>query len=205
VWCNFIKNRTSFLTLTFKDNQYADYKQASAEITGFFKRLQYRLYKSKKATFKYLLVPELQHKREIPVWHFHILLFDVPYLDKDVISSVWGLGFVKINAVWNDSRHCANYLVKYFSKAYIMDYIKGRRRYYHSLNLASSVKYKGGSGENLFTFFFEKDGGRFRQLFHYVDNERKFSYSIFEEITLFNSGSDLGNWDNLKTGIEVYG
>lgn len=182
VWCNFIKSRTSFLTLTFRDPKFTDYNLAASTIKGFFQRLSYHLYKSKTNKFKYILVPEIQLERVDPVWHFHVMLFDVPYLDSDMLSRVWGHGFVKINAIWNDARHCGNYLVKYFSKAYSTGFIPSRRRYYRSLNLKCSVKYKGDCGNGLFTFFFEKDGADYRQLYHVVDMERKFSYSVFEKI-----------------------
>lgn len=110
--CNF-DNNTKFLTLTFRENQ-TDIAYTNKEFEKFIKRLNYRLYKTKKQTLKYLATWEKQKRGSI---HYHIIFFDFPYMRKKDLEQLWSYGFIKINKVDVDSKeNRGRYVSKYFSK-----------------------------------------------------------------------------------------
>lgn len=108
------KVTTKFLTLTFKEN-ITDLAVANMEVTKFFKRLSYELYKVNKNVIKYITVPELQNRG---AWHFHIILFNMKYIRWTKLIETWGIGGVYINALGGkmDSTTVAKYITKYISK-----------------------------------------------------------------------------------------
>jgi hypothetical protein len=107
--------KTSFLTLTFKEN-ISDFDVARYEFQKFMKRLNYYLYHTKKSLIKYVCVPERQSRG---AWHFHILLFDVPFIPNEDISDIWDNGFVKINQVkFSDMMEVYRYISKYITKQF---------------------------------------------------------------------------------------
>ncbi len=109
---NFDDN-TKFITLTFKEN-IQDIKYSNNEFHKFIKRLNYKLYKTKKANLKYLAVWETQKRGAI---HYHIIFFDLPYIKNKELREIWKHGFVKINKIDVDSKeNRGRYVSKYFSK-----------------------------------------------------------------------------------------
>ncbi|WP_430615846.1 hypothetical protein IGI71_002830 [Enterococcus sp. DIV1279b] len=106
-------NRTKFLTLTFRENvQDIDY--ANNEFKKFIKRLNYALYHTKKAKIKYLATWEKQKRGAV---HYHIILFDFPYISVNHLTTIWGHGYVKINQIDVDSvENRGRYISKYFDK-----------------------------------------------------------------------------------------
>jgi len=141
IWANFVKGRTTFLTLTFKEDQ-TDYNAAYNELKKFFKRLSYHYGNKEKhgQNFAYVVVPEQQLKRGARtgkyVWHFHLMLFDVPFLPAKEVKKIWGNGFIKLNAVFGNPEHAGNYMMKYFVKSF--SNVEYRRRYSCSQNLKKS-------------------------------------------------------------------
>ena len=110
--CNFDR-RTKFLTLTFKEN-IKDIDVSNTEFTNFIRRLNYNLYGTKKSVLKYIAVWEKQKRGAI---HYHIILFDIPFIKTKKIEEIWGNGFIKINKIDVDSKeNRGRYLSKYFSK-----------------------------------------------------------------------------------------
>lgn len=106
-------NQTKFLTLTFKEN-IQDIEYANNEFKKFIKRLNYDLYKTKKANLKYLATWEKQQRGAI---HYHIILFDFPFISFNRLTTIWGQGFVKINKIDVDSiENRGRYISKYFDK-----------------------------------------------------------------------------------------
>ena len=69
--CNFEK-KYSFVTLTFKD-PITDLNEANRHLKRFFERLRYQLGKLNHEPLKYIAVPEVQQKREVPAIHFHLV------------------------------------------------------------------------------------------------------------------------------------
>lgn len=106
-------NQTKFLTLTFKENiQNIEY--ANNEFKKFIKRLNYDLYKTKKANLKYLATWEKQQRGAL---HYHIILFQFPFISFDCLTTIWGHGFVKINKIDVDNiENRGRYISKYFDK-----------------------------------------------------------------------------------------
>lgn len=110
--CNFDDN-TKFMTLTFKEN-IQDVKYTNVEFKKFIKRLNYYLYNEKKQKLKYLAVWEKQKRGAI---HYHIIFFELPFINIDELQRIWGNGFVKINKIDVDSKdNRGRYVSKYFSK-----------------------------------------------------------------------------------------
>ena len=106
-------NQTKFLTLTFKEN-IQDIAYANNEFKKFIKRLNYELYHTKKANLKYLATWEKQERGAI---HYHIILFDFPFISNNRLTTIWGHGFVKINKIDVDSiENRGRYISKYFDK-----------------------------------------------------------------------------------------
>lgn len=138
-------NSTSFLTLTFKEN-VQDIESSNYEFMKFIKRLNYKIYKTKKATLKYLAVWELQKRGAI---HYHVMLFSVPKIPYTELTKLWGLGSVNIQKVDADSKeNRGRYLSKYFAKnlddpQYLIKFM-GKKRFFTSKNLIKpdiSIKY----------------------------------------------------------------
>lgn len=125
--CNFT-GRSSFLTLTYANN-FQDVEGAKKDFVLFIKRLNYALYGSKISTIKYLAVYELQERGAI---HFHIVLFDVPFIDIDVLRKVWSYGVIKINKI-GQCDNVGAYICKYFTKDSLRK--KNQKLFFRSFNL----------------------------------------------------------------------
>ena len=69
-------SKTSFLTLSTKEN-IQDRNQFNLLFDKFIKRLNYKIYNSKKRLLKYIAVLEKQKRG---AWHVHIMLFDFPFV-----------------------------------------------------------------------------------------------------------------------------
>ncbi|UAT31312.1 Rep protein [Bacillus badius] len=129
-------NYTSFLTLTFKEN-VQDTEYCNYEFMKFIKRLNYKIYNTKKATLKYLAVWELQERGAI---HYHVMLFSVPKIPYTDLSKLWKLGSVNIQKIDADSKeNRGRYLSKYFTKnlddpQYLIKFM-GKKRFFSSKNL----------------------------------------------------------------------
>lgn len=140
--CNFDNDNSSFLTLTFKEN-LIDYDVAFKYWDLFKKRVQYK-YKIK---LSYLGVVEFQKRGAI---HFHICLFNVPYLKHSELYEMWlsvtGGGGVYIEKVATET--CDNvgaYVTKYITKDsddFFDNEYKGKKRYFQSRNLKQPIEIK---------------------------------------------------------------
>lgn len=100
-----------FLTLTFAEH-VTDVESANYEFKKFIKRMNYRLFSSKKAVVKYLVVIEFTKIGRV---HYHVVLFNVPYVKANEIADIWGNGFIKINKIENVDNVGA-YVCKYMTK-----------------------------------------------------------------------------------------
>ena len=108
--CNY-DDKSSFLTITFKEN-ITDVKLAHNEFEKFMKRLKRYL---KRTKIKYIATWERQKRGAV---HYHIILFDVPFMDVNKLEEIWGNGFVKINQIAKSVKQweIGVYLTKYFVK-----------------------------------------------------------------------------------------
>lgn len=133
--CNY-DDKSSFLTITFKEN-ITDVKLAHNEFEKFMKRLKRYL---KRTKIKYIATWERQKRGAV---HYHIILFDVPFMDVNKLEEIWGNGFVKINQIAKSVKQweIGVYLTKYFVK----DIDKKERysnAYSKSRGLIEPVEYK---------------------------------------------------------------
>lgn len=137
----------TFLTLTFTEN-VQDFDYANREFSKFMQRLNYFVYGEKCAKLAYIGVPEFQERGAI---HYHILFFNLPYVDKYEIRDLWGFGRTRIEKEKvrgmqgeNLGRYITKYMVKqFYSKdkygkdkfVYDKDTWEGKKVYFASRNL----------------------------------------------------------------------
>lgn len=121
---------TKFVTLTFKEN-VTDLKMANYEFKKFINRLNYSLYNSKKAILKYSVVPEFQKRGAV---HYHVVFYNLPFLKADLVSEIWGNGFIKINKIDNVDNLGA-YVCKYMTKDNTDVRLEGSKCYFNSRGL----------------------------------------------------------------------
>jgi len=131
-----------FLTLTFKDN-VKDLDKANYEFKKFIQRLNYYCFGVKKNNLKYTCVVEFQKRGAI---HYHVIIYNMPYLKANKISNVWGNGFIKINKIDNVDNVGA-YVSEYLGQAekgqgYDVedDRLKGRKSYFSSRGLFKPIE-----------------------------------------------------------------
>lgn len=151
--CNY---NNSFLTLTFKE-QVRDLNYANKTWKSFKEKVE-RVYNIK---LQYCGVIEYQDgtREYIDKYgkkhngtgrnsiHFHIVLFDVPYLDFEMLSSLWKKysdgGSLHIKAI-DDIDNVAAYLSAHIGKGDddLFKENKGKKRYIRSKNLKECTEFK---------------------------------------------------------------
>ncbi len=139
VCTNFLKTKSRFITLTFKEN-VTDVAQANKEFENFIKRLR-RKYGS---DFKYLSSIEFQERGAV---HYHIIS-DICYVEEEEMEKIWGHGFVKIKFI-ETAKHCAVYAGKYMRKGIADDRLKGKKGYWTSKNLVKPVEFLNQKADDL--------------------------------------------------------
>lgn len=139
--CNF-DNRTSFLTLTTKDN-ITDRDDFTLLFKNFVKRYNYGVYKTKRSKLKYVAVLERQKRG---AWHAHVILFSVPFVPHSELLELWGIGAVRINKLnhLDDSANAGRYVVKYMEKGIGESLLEnfGKNSYLASRNLKKPTETK---------------------------------------------------------------
>lgn len=123
-----------FLTLTFSDN-VTDLDEAHYEFMKFIKRLNYLVFGTKFANLRYTAIPEFQDRGAV---HYHVILYNLPYVKAGVIEEVWGNGFIKINKI-DDVDNVGAYVCKYLTKAQGDERLRGRKCYFNSRGLIKPV------------------------------------------------------------------
>lgn len=118
-----------FLTLTHAEN-IIDKKQALQNFKNFIKRLNYEISKNK-ATLKYSAVAEYQQRGSV---HFHVILYNFPFLRAERISKIWSFGYIKINKI-EHVKQIGAYVSKYFSKDSFDTLAKYQKMFYSSQGL----------------------------------------------------------------------
>jgi hypothetical protein len=121
-----------FVTLTFAEN-ITDIKLANYEFKKFRQRLEDYLHRS----LQYVCVIEFQKRGAI---HYHLLMFNVPYIANLKLREIWGNGFVKINNIDNVDNVGA-YVCKYMTKCED-DRLLGKKMYFSSRSLEKPVEIK---------------------------------------------------------------
>lgn len=128
--CNFKAGLSKFLTLTFKEN-VTDIEKANYEFKKFKQRLEYML----KIKLNYTVVPETQKRGAI---HFHVVCYNLPYVDVNKIAEVWGNGYIKLNRI-DHVDNVGAYICKYLSKEEA-EAFKGKKCYFNSRGLNKPIE-----------------------------------------------------------------
>ena len=124
-----------FLTLTPADN-LTDIDMLCKELRLFIKRLNYEIYDDKVASLKWVAVIEFQDRGAI---HFHLILFNMPYLNNDIIAEIWGLGFINIHSI-QTVKNLGKYMTKYMIKNADDERLNGKPSYFIARNLLRPSK-----------------------------------------------------------------
>lgn len=130
-----------FLTLTFVEDIRTQ-KQANKLFMLFIKRLNYKIHKNKSYTLKYSVVVEFQDLNREGVIHYHVLLYDLPFIHVLVLYKIWRKGGIKINEIKhiNDT---AEYVTKYMQKNFQDARLDGHKRHFSSRGLYKPKVYAG--------------------------------------------------------------
>lgn len=140
-----------FLTLTTKEN-ITELKRANTEFRLFIKRFNYYLGRP----IRYIAVPEFQERGSV---HYHILIFNLPFIEANVIRDIWKNGEernIDIKLV-NKGIKIFNYITKYISKNFIDIRYKNQKRYFYSLEHKSVEIYDNDTVYNLYKTFNPND------------------------------------------------
>lgn len=126
---------SKFLTLTFGDN-ITDIEAANYEFTKFIQRLNYLTFGNKKANLKYNAVIEFQERGAI---HYHVIIYNIPYVKHDIIEKTWGNGWVWINKIENVDNVGA-YVTEYMGKDLDDERLQGKKSYFSSRGLFKPIE-----------------------------------------------------------------
>ena len=143
--CNFNRygEKSKFLTLTFKED-VTDLALANKYLFDFVKRVNYQIFGTKKSALKYTCVPEIQWERfakyGVKVWHFHLVLYNLPWTHQSVLQSIWGNGHVWVNVV-DDVDNVGAYICKYITKESAAELV-GKKSVSNSRGLYKPVEIK---------------------------------------------------------------
>lgn len=139
------RGRHSFLTLTYKKDQ-KDVKTACRDFAKFIQRLNYTLLTVKKIDQKlrYVAVIEFQDKNRNGVIHFHVILFNVPFIHYSTFVECWTHGNIDIRARDKSGKpmtvtSVARYMGKYMAKGFYDDRLNHKKKYFGSINLERPV------------------------------------------------------------------
>jgi len=132
-------SRPLFVTLTFAENQQ-EIGYASKCFTEFIKNLNYRAFKTKTATLRYLAVIEFQQRGAI---HYHVIFFNPLDISKfyDLVHETWVHGFSHLKKIHNQT-HLINYVHKDLTKLRQKKELYGHKSYFCSKNLLKPDLYR---------------------------------------------------------------
>jgi len=129
-------NTSKFVTLTFKDGlpfDITDVKACNTAFNAFRGRMKRRF-----PEFKYLTVIEFQDKNGRGAVHYHMVC-NLPYIKKSELATIWGNGFVKINAI-DKVDNVGAYISKYMAKDLDDTRLQGLKAYQYSRSLKKPVE-----------------------------------------------------------------
>lgn len=132
---NYVKDKSSFLTITFKEN-ITDYDLAF----NYWKRFKQKVEYHYKIKLQYCGVVEFQERGAI---HFHICLFNVGYMEQNKLYEMWnsivpgGINIkgIKDNECDNVGAYMTYYMNKDLQNSFAKEEYKGKKRYFYSRGL----------------------------------------------------------------------
>lgn len=122
---------TKFLTLTYSEN-FQDIKQSNYNFNKFIKRINYQL----DIKLKYSCVIEFQKRGAI---HYHLVTYNLPYIDSKILEEIWSHGFIKVNKV-DEVDNVGAYVTKYMTKDNRDPRLEGEKCYFNSRGLKKPVE-----------------------------------------------------------------
>jgi len=131
--------RPKFFTMSFKEDIF-DLKQANKEFNKFIKRIEYHI----KRKVHYTVIARFQDGKRPGgkvggrdgVIHYHALFYDLPFVPHEKLTTIWGRGFVWINAI-DDVDNVGVYMVEgYMGKEMDDERLNGQKHYWSSRGLA---------------------------------------------------------------------
>lgn len=140
------RGRHSFLTLTYKED-IRDIKKAQRDFAKFIQRLNYSQVHKKTKHLRYVSVIEFQDKNRNGVIHFHVILFDVPYIHWPIITKCWSHGSIDICARDKSGKpltvtKIAKYMAKYMAKGFDDSRLQGKKKYFGSTLLERPLVFR---------------------------------------------------------------
>lgn len=92
---------------------------------------------------KYTCVPEFTKKGRI---HYHVLMYNCPYIKNSKLAEIWSNGFIRINSI-EDVDNVGSYVSEYIGKDYkegssTSDKMKGKKCYFNSRGLNKPIEIK---------------------------------------------------------------
>lgn len=139
-------NRSTFITLTFRDGSVNDVtcvKECNGKFDSFMKRLR-RRYGS---DFKYCWVIEFQDKNGRGAVHYHVVA-DLPYVPYDKLGEIWGNGFIGINRI-DHVDNVGAYITKYMTKDSNDPRLQGEKSYNTSKNMTRPIELFGSEAHEI--------------------------------------------------------
>jgi hypothetical protein len=128
-----------FATLTFEDD-IRDGEEANGIFSRFIRRLNYVVAGgSKKCTLKYVAVTEFQDRSRNGVIHFHVIFFNLPSDNPNLLESVWTHGFVHKRSV-EESENVGAYVSKSMSPVHDDSRLDACKRYFSSRGLNKPIE-----------------------------------------------------------------
>lgn len=125
-----------FMTLTFAEN-IQDFDTANHNFKLFMLRLGNRVgNRNKRNCLKYVVVPEFQKRGAI---HYHLILFNLPYIPQRELSDIWGQGRLHLKAI-DHVDNVGAYISKYIRKDIGDERLTGKKCYFTSRELLQPVK-----------------------------------------------------------------
>lgn len=94
-----------------------------------------------KESLKYISIWERQERGAI---HYHVIMFNLPFIKAKKIEEIWKNGFIKINLIKDEDKatgSVSTYLTKYFVKD-IEERVREKKAYFSSRNLKKPKEWK---------------------------------------------------------------
>lgn len=94
-----------------------------------------------KESLKYIAIWERQQRGAI---HYHVIMFNLPFVEAKKLEEIWKNGFIKINLIKDEDKatgSVSTYLTKYFVKD-IAERVREKKAYFSSRNLKKPKEWK---------------------------------------------------------------
>ena len=189
--------KSVFLTLTFAEN-ITDVEEANYEFTKFIQRLNNHITGYKKSYLKYVNAIEFQKRGAV---HYHCILFNMPFIKKEVIEGIWGHGYIFINKIDN-ANGVGKYISKYVTKSFDDKRLYGKKCYFISRGLKQPLIIRNIRDINFFLQMLPLDNVSYKtsyksdylgevDVFQYDIKNGEYSYEDFQSVFAMKYGSGV--------------